>query len=178
VEPLSDAELIAAVANGDRVALHELHDRHYAWLRARLARRCGDPDVVAEAIQDTFVAVWRGAKRFDGRGEPAAWLWGIAVRRLVGALRVRGRWDRAQALAARDEEPITVAAEEHVLAGIEHGELGAALRELSPELVAVVQATILDGLTTKEAAQLLRIPRGTVKTRLMRARQQLRGALT
>lgn len=178
MEQLSDADLIAAVVDGDRVALHELHTRHYAWLSARLTRRCGDPDAVAEAVQDTFVAVWRGAKGFDGRGEPAAWLWGIAVRRLVGALRVRGRWDRAQALAERDGEPITVTAEEHVLAGIEHSELGPALRDLSPELIAVVQATILDGLTTKEAAELLRIPRGTVKTRLMRARQQLRGALT
>ena len=175
---LSDAELISAVADCDRVALRELHDRHHAWLNARLTRRCGDPDVVAEAVQDTFVAVWRGAKGWDGRGEPAAWMWGIAVRRLVGVLRVRARWDRAQAIAERDAEPVSVAAEEHVLAGIDHGELGMALRDLSPELVAVVQATILDGLTTKEAAQLLHIPRGTVKTRLMRARQQLRGALT
>ena len=64
-----------------------------------------------------------------------------------------------------------------MLEGIEHGELAGALRALSPELRAVVQATVLDGLTTREAAQLLGIPSGTVKTRMMRARRELRGAL-
>ena len=166
-----------AVADGDRLAMRELHDRHHAWLAARLTRRCGDPDAVAEAVQDTFVAVWRSAKGWDGSGEPAAWLWGIGVRRLVGVLRVRGRWDRAQAVVEHEVVPVVVAAEDQVLAGIEHGALAAALRDLSPELVAVIQATVLDGLTTKEAARLLHIPHGTVKTRMMRARQQLRGAL-
>jgi RNA polymerase sigma-70 factor (ECF subfamily) len=61
-----------------------------------------------------------------------------------------------------------------VLLGLEHGELGPALDRLSPELRAVVRATVLDGLTTREAGRLLGIPSGTVKTRMMRARAQLR----
>jgi RNA polymerase sigma-70 factor (ECF subfamily) len=61
--------------------------------------------------------------------------------------------------------------------GVEHGALAEALAQLSPELRAVVQATVLDGLTTREAAGLLGIPSGTVKTRMARARAQLRGAL-
>ncbi len=60
---------------------------------------------------------------------------------------------------------------------MEYGDLGGALQRLSPELRAVVEATVLDGLTTKEAGQLLGIPAGTVKTRMMRARAQLRGEL-
>ncbi|HEY6567943.1 MAG TPA: sigma-70 family RNA polymerase sigma factor, partial [Actinomycetota bacterium] len=71
----------------------------------------------------------------------------------------------------------TVSAEDEVLIGVEHGDLGAALGRLSPELRAVVQATVLDGLTTKEAAMLLGIPQGTVKTRAARARRELREAL-
>ena len=72
---------------------------------------------------------------------------------------------------------LVVAAEEQVLLGIEHGGLAAAMAGLSPELRAVLQATVLDGLSTREAARLLGIPAGTVKTRAMRARAQLRGAL-
>ena len=68
-------------------------------------------------------------------------------------------------------------AEEQVLLGVEYGDLGTALNRLSPELRAVMQATVLDGLTTKEAARLLGIPQGTVKTRLMRARAELRKVL-
>ena len=88
----TDGELLAAVADGDRAALRELHDRHAPWVLARLRRRCADPDVAAEAVQDTFVAVWKAAAKWDGRGEPAAWIWGIAIRRLIGVLRTRGRW--------------------------------------------------------------------------------------
>jgi RNA polymerase sigma-70 factor (ECF subfamily) len=67
--------------------------------------------------------------------------------------------------------------EEAVLQSVEYGDLAGALQRLSPELRAVVQATILDDLTTKEAGRLLGIPAGTVKTRMMRARAQLRGDL-
>lgn len=172
----TDADLMRAVADGDRGAFRELHDRHVAWVTSRLARRCADRDVVAEAVQDTFVAVWRGASRWDGRGEPAAWMWGIAIRRLIGVLRTRRRWAPARRPAAGGPE-IVVAAEEQVLHGVEHGDLAGALLKLSPELRAVVQATVLDGLTTREAGRLLNIPQGTVKTRMMRARAELRGAL-
>jgi RNA polymerase sigma-70 factor (ECF subfamily) len=65
-----------------------------------------------------------------------------------------------------------------VLLGIEHGDLAGAIEGLSPELRDVLRATVLDGLTTREAAVLLGIPAGTVKTRMMRARQELREALT
>ena len=172
-----DRDLLAAVAQGDREALRQLHERHAPWVRARLRRRCGDEDIVAEALQDTFVAVWRGAGRFDGRGEPAAWIWGIAIRRLIGVLRTRGRWAPVALHVERAGDDLVVDAAEQVLLGVEHGDLGAALRTLSPELRAVVQATVIDGLTTREAGQLLGIPSGTVKTRMMRAKAQLRGAL-
>jgi RNA polymerase sigma-70 factor (ECF subfamily) len=173
----SDPELLAAVADGDRAALRELHDRHVVWVTARLRRRCSDADAVADAVQDTFAAVWKGAARWDGRGDPAAWIWGIAIRRLIGTLRSRNRWSRSLAAAERTRSEVVVAAEDQVLVGIEHGDLAGALRTLSPELRAVVQATVLDGLTTREASRLLGIPTGTVKTRMMRARAELRGAL-
>lgn len=169
----SDAELLAAVASRDRGALRVLHQRHTPWLAARLRRRCADPDVVAEALQDTWLAVWK-APRWDGSGAVGAWLWGIAVRRLIGVLRRRNRWDRVGALW---DDAVVVSAEDRVLVGVEHGDLAGALASLSPELRAVVQATVLDGLTTKEAADLLRIPRGTVKSRVARAKVELRGAL-
>ena len=172
----TDAELLADIAAGDRAALRDLHDRHAPWVAARLRRRCADPDVAAEAVQDTFVAVWKAAARWDGRGEPAAWIWGIAIRRLIGVLRHRGRWAPV-APVSHVPDDVMVAAEEQVLVGIEHGGLATAMAGLSPELRAVIQATVLDGLTTREAGHLLGIPAGTVKTRAMRARAQLRGAL-
>jgi RNA polymerase sigma-70 factor (ECF subfamily) len=102
----------------------------------------------------------------------AAWLWGIAVRRLIDQLRRRPALVYTPAV-----DELMISAEDEVLAGINHGELAGALDRLSPELVAVVRATVLDGLTTREAARLLRIPTGTVKSRMSRARSELREAL-
>ena len=170
-----DVELIRQVAAADRDALATLYARHAPWLVLRLTRRCNDPDLVDEAVQDTFVAVWKGARSWSGQGEVAAWIWGIGIRRLIDQLR---RAPRPTAQLTDDlgaeHEP---SAEELVLLGVEYGDLAGALDRLSPELRAVVQATLLDGLTTKEAARLLGLPAGTVKTRMMRAKAQLREAL-
>ena len=175
----TDAELLTAIADDERDALRELYERHQPWLAARLTRRCGDSGMVAETVQDTFVAIWRGASSYDGRGEVGAWIWGIGIRQLLGRLRKRS-WPVAfgSAESQYDASAPSVSAEDQVLQGVEHGDLAGAMRRLSPELRAVVQATVLDGLTTKEAGRLLGIPAGTVKTRMMRARIELRGALT
>ena len=178
---MPDAELVAALAQGDLAALRQLYDRHSTWLSVRLSHRCSDPDVVADALQDCFVAVWKESGRWRGEGEVAAWLWGIAVRRLISRLRTGDRtlarltvWTPLSPEptgASRRAEP---SAEERVLLGIEYGGLGDALERLSPEMRAVVEATVLDGLTSKEAGRLLGIPQNTVKTRLHRAKAKLR----
>ena len=170
----TDRELVALVADGSSVALEALYRRHAGWLTIRLGRRCADPSLVDEVLQDTFVAVWKGARRFSGRGEPAAWLWGIAIRRLIDAFRRR---PAATYLIEERDLGWVESAEDRVLLGVEHGDLAGALDRLSPELRAVVQATVLDGLTTREAAHLLGLRPGTVKTRMMRARQTLRKEL-
>lgn len=169
---LSDEALLRRVGEGERPALRELYDRHAAWLSLRLLRRCGDRELTEEVLQDTFVVVWRTARAYHGGGEVAAWLWGIGVRRLLDRLRRVRRAFRAPV-----ESGLEPSAEDQVLAGIEFGDLAGALHRLSPELRAVLQATVLDGLTAREAAGLLGIPVGTVKTRLMRARAELRRVL-
>ena len=169
----TDAELVAALRDADRGALRELFVRHEPWLAARLSRRCADPAIVDEAVQDTFVAVWR-KPAWRGDGEVAAWLWGIAIRSLLHHLQPRASViERLSRLREADAS----SAEEQVLARVEHSDVGAALHSLSPELRAVVQATVIDGLTTREAATLLGIPSGTVKSRMSRARTELREAL-
>lgn len=167
----SDHELLA-VLREDPQALRVLYDRHAPWLVLRLSRRCAYPEVVDEVLQDTFLAVWKKPGAYRGSGDVAAWIWGIGIRRLIDAL----RRSRSHELFTYGDE-VTESAEEQVLLGIEHGALGPALTKLSPELRSVVQATILDGLTTREAGRLLGIPSGTVKTRMMRAKAQLRGEL-
>ena len=170
-----DQVLLEALAEGDLAALRQLYDRHAPWISTRLMRRCNDREVVADVLQDTFVAVWQSAERYRGTGQVGAWMWGIAIRRLVSRLR-----SRRDVVLLRDPTASvspSAALEDELLAGVEYGDLGRAMAALSPELRAVIQATVLDGLTTREAGQLLGIPQNTVKTRVHRAKAHLRASL-
>lgn len=179
----SDEALLAGVADRDRGALEELYRRHAPWLLVRLGRRCARRDQVEEAVQDTFLAVWRKPGAYRGDGPVGAWLWGVAIRRLIDRLRRQPALTLLPVASdlvppwSRGSDTTTRSAEDLVLLGVEHGDLAGALGRLSPELRAVLQATVLDGLTTREAAALLGIPPGTVKTRAARARRELREAL-
>ena len=173
VEDAGDEELLALVAGGDSSAFDELYARHAGWLLLRLTRRCSDPGLAEEVLQDTFVSVWRSAAGFSG-DSAGGWLWTVASRRLVDSLRRAAR--TPQVGAAHGAEPVGPGPEDE-LSDLAHGDLGAALAALSPELRQVLQATVLDGLSTREAAVVLGIAQGTVKTRASRARAQLRAGL-
>ncbi|HXS61892.1 MAG TPA: RNA polymerase sigma factor [Streptosporangiaceae bacterium] len=169
-----DAALLRAVARGDETALAALYDRHAGWLTVRMTRRCALPDLVDHAVQDTFLALWREAGAYRGGGDVAAYIWGIGVRRLIDVIRREKRASRRWPAA---EPQVVTSAEDQVLVGIEHGRLGQALADLSPELRGAIEATVLDGLTCAEAAVLLGVAEGTVKSRCHRARIALRAAL-
>jgi RNA polymerase sigma-70 factor, ECF subfamily len=173
----SDAELLAAVAEGDPEAFGALYDEHAPWLLVRLRQRTTDADLADQIAQETFLVVWRDAGRFQGRGEVGAWIWGIAIRRLLDVQRGQAAQGRLAGLLGRRRLPDAASAEEQALVAIEHRDVIRALNRLAPELQVVLQATVLDGLSTREAAALLGIPAGTVKTRARRARARLRQEL-
>lgn len=174
-----DRALVARVASGDRIALELLYRRHAGWLTTRLQSRCGDPELTDIAVQDVFLAVWRSPTSYRGDGDVGAWLWGIGIRKLIDQLRKHRATPVDPALIGAGDPllPSPDAADE-LFAGGGYGELGPSLGRISPELRAVLIATAIDGLSTKEAAQLLGVPQGTVKTRLMRARHAMQEALS
>ncbi len=166
------------MAKGDRAAFDELYRRTAPWLAVRLRRRCADEQIVAEVMQETYLAVWRAAGAFAGAavgGTAVGWLWTIAARRLVDAFRRRAH--HAEPPPAAAAHPVAPAAEDEALAATVGGDVGDALRRLAPELRAVLQAMVLDGLTVRETSVLLGVPEGTVKTRARRARTEMRKAL-
>lgn len=167
-----DLDLVRRIGTGDRDALAALYERHASWLTVRLERRCGNRDLVDTALQDTFLAVWKQADRYEPTGAVGAWLWTIAIRRLIDQLR-----KRPPPQPVEDVTPLADVIVHEVPIALGHTELGAAFASLDPELQAVLAATALDGLTNKEAAHLLGIPTGTVKSRLARARHILQEQL-
>jgi RNA polymerase sigma factor (sigma-70 family) len=174
-----EEELVRRTAAGDRRAFDELYRRTSPWLLTRLRRRCSDDDVVADVMQETYLAVWRAAGSFAGAttsGSAVGWLWTIAAHRLVDAFRRRARQNQVPAVPMA--ETVAPAAEDEVMAVRVGQELEQALLELPPEARQVLRAMVLDGLSVRETSLLLGLPENTVKSRARRARIALLEALS
>jgi RNA polymerase sigma-70 factor, ECF subfamily len=171
-----DDDLVREVAGGDRDALERLYRRHAPWLAARLAARTASPDLAEEALQDTFVAAWRGAGGYHGTGEVPAWLWGIARRRLASLARRRGRGALSLEAAADPADP-AAGPEEAAVGQDASARVRRALAGLPAEQRAAITAVVYQGMSIEQAARAAAVPEGTVKSRLHRARLHLRKEL-
>lgn len=168
---MTDEELIKAMASGDREALAILYRRHGPWIAARLAGSTSSHDLAEEALQDTFIAAWRSATKYRGEGAVAAWLWGIARRRVVSLARRQHRalpplW-----------EPDLDTTELTSQANDEANRVRQAARSLPPDQRRAIEAVFFDGRPLKDVAAEEGVAEGTIKSRLFRARLRLRREL-
>lgn len=168
-----DGELLRRAARGDEAAFDEFWSRHAPWLLLRLRRRA--PEEAGDLLQETFLAAWRNASHFRG-DDAGGWLWRIASRRLVDASR-RSAVRDPRRLPHPADAGLTASAEDTVIAGVLDADLATALDQLSPELRAALRATVVDGLSTREAAAVFGVAEGTIKSRTSRARAMLRDHL-
>jgi RNA polymerase sigma-70 factor, ECF subfamily len=171
-----DDELVGAVAAGDRGALELLYRRHGPWLAGRLAARTSSRELAEEALQDTFLAVWRGARGYHGSGEVPAWLWGIARRRLASLARRQPHPSLALEVAGERVDP-AAGPEEAALGREVSVRIRAAVAHLPVEQRAAITAVVYQGQTITQAAQTSGVAEGTIKSRLHRARLHLRKEL-
>jgi len=173
---MTDDELIAAVAAGDDSALRELFARHAPWLAGRLRSVLPAADV-EDVLQESFLAVWRGARRYRPEGSPGGWLWGITRRQAALWLRRRGADGLPlAALAGRGTEHAGDPAD----AAVARAELADAIRALGPRgstTREVWRLMYVEDRTITEVAALMGVPEGTVKSRAHRVRQLMRAVL-
>ena len=173
---MDDEALLAAVAAGDDGALRALFERHAPWVAGRL-RRVLVASAVEDVVQETFVAVWRGAKGYRGGGAVGAWIWGIARRRAALWARKHGRADLERSLEETLDQP---AADDPAAAAIQRADLARALATLGPEGDAqreLARLVFVEDRPLADVARLLGVPEGTVKSRVFAVRRRLRAAL-
>jgi RNA polymerase sigma-70 factor (ECF subfamily) len=195
----ADATLVKAVAAGSEPALATLYDRHARLVFQVALRVTSDRSVAEEVVQDTFLALWDRAERYDpALGELRSWLAVVARNRALNRLRARLRrvpagplsavtgdgpdagsvldWLLADAtvIAAGAAEP---APDAQVVDVETASELARLMDDLPVPERAVLVLAYREGLSQTEIADRLGWPLGTVKTRTRRALARLRDAL-
>jgi RNA polymerase sigma-70 factor (ECF subfamily) len=173
---MDDHDLIARTAAGDDQALRELFLGHAPWLAARLRTVLPASDV-EDVLQETFLAVWKGARNYRPEGPVGAWLWGIARRQAAMALRRSG--PAMTAMAPVPEADLGQAADpaESALLRAELEEAVATLGPQGSRERALWQLLYVEDRSIAEVAELTGVPPGTVKSRASRVRRLLRAAL-
>jgi RNA polymerase sigma-70 factor (ECF subfamily) len=172
-----DAALLRQVAGGDRDALGALYRRHAHVVLAQIRLAVGEPGLSEEILQDTMLAVWRGAGSFRGVSQVRSWIIAIALRQ------ARDRLRRRRVAVVADESVLSRQAaadpgpEAQVLERAELAVVAEAIRSLRPGHREVLGLVFGADLTLAGAAEVLGVPVGTVKSRLAAARTALARAL-
>lgn len=173
---LSDEALVALVARADDAALAELYDRFGRVAYGLALRVVRDPGLAEDAVQESFLAVWRSAGRFVAeRAKASTWILTLVHRRAVDIVR-REQPRRTDPL---DTAPVATAetTEEEAWLRLRRTRVQEALRQLPDKQREAIELAYYGGFTQSELADRLGEPLGTIKSRMFVGLARLRELL-
>ena len=175
-----EARLVSASQGGDQDAFAQLVQRHQRRVFSLVFRMLQQYEEASEVTQETFLAAWQGLPAFRGEARFSTWLYRIAYNCSLKQLEQRKR-DRAlqtnmeaeQSLLGNAQEPVDARLEAHARQALVHEQLS----RLPAKYRIVLILRHLQDMSYEEMAELLKIPIGTIKTHLFRARNLLKERL-
>ena len=170
------AGLLHRIAQGDGDAMASFYRKHGRVVFAQVLLVVDEQVLAEEIVQDTMLAVWRGASSFRGESSVRSWVIAIARRQTRDRLRGRRLWVVDDTLLADQPGP-GPGPEVMALDRAELAEVKTAIRGLAPAHREVLGLAFDSGLSLPEVAAVLEIPVGTVKSRLAAARTALNRTL-
>jgi RNA polymerase sigma-70 factor (ECF subfamily) len=174
---LTDADALRRLAQGEVSALAPLYDRYHQSLYRFISHATGHASDVEDIVHSTFMTAATAAASFDGRQSCRPWLLGIAAKLLYRRRRTLARLRRALREFSIQRNGEYLDPHRDLIARAELGALSKALSRLShPKRVTLLLSEV-EELTAEEIAAALRVPVGTVWTRLHHARRELRREL-
>jgi RNA polymerase sigma-70 factor (ECF subfamily) len=176
---ISDAECVRRLQRGDTEAFAALVERHQRSIFNLLYRMLGDYDDAAEVSQEAFLSAYRSIKSFRGDSSFSTWLYRIAVNHANTRRKSAALWQQRTARLKSLEpvgdggpDPADVLEQKEVRERVQ-----AALNSLESEDATIILLRDLQDVPYETVAEVLKIPIGTVKSRLHRARRALKGRL-
>lgn len=171
-----DLFLLRRINQGDDDAVRELYAQYGQRLYAYALRITNEPAIAEDVVQHTLVTVWKTAKNFRGESRLITWLLGIVHHTALKMIR-----NKTESLNETVRENIPEnqpTLEEQAQSQETRRWIQDGLQNLSSEHRMVLELVFYQGLSLNEVAQVLKLPLGTVKSRLSYARTHLRGVLT
>jgi RNA polymerase sigma-70 factor (ECF subfamily) len=169
-----DNELIVAAQRGDLEAFGKLVERYERRVAGTVIGMIGDCDEADDVGQETFIRFYQSVKRFRGESKLETYLTRIAINLCLNELKRR---KRHQLLFVRSSSAPEAEESYQVPEHDQHDQkhiVDRALQELKPEFRSVVVLRLIEGYSTEETARILKIPVGTVLSRLARAQEKLK----
>ena len=178
----ADSSLLRTIAQDqDRPAFRTLFDRYYPRLFVFIRRRLDDEELAREVTSDVFLEVWSNASNFRGESKVSTWIFGIARFKCMEAIRLRGRFKRSRVISTDDEvisqvpEPRDSGTNLDVRQDLRR--VTVMMQRLPEGQRLALEMVVVDGLPIEEVARRQNVSKGTVKTRVSRARRTLRRML-
>lgn len=165
-----DEDLLAAHVGGDRQAFGELFRRHKDRMWAVAVRTCGDRELAADCLQDAFLAAYRRAESFRGDSAVTTWLHRIVVNACLDRLR------RSRPTTALPDHDLPDRRDEHA-STLVRLDVREALDRLPEGQRTALILVDMHGLSVAEAAAVLEVAEGTVKSRCARGRAAMAALL-
>jgi RNA polymerase sigma-70 factor (ECF subfamily) len=173
-----DQALLREIAKGDTDAFRRLFQRYYTRIYAFVLRRLGESTSAEDTTVETFVELWRAAKRFRGESRPSTWIYGIAHFKALATRRAAMRKKRSKVIAVDFETLSRAPAEtdlhEELEAREEVKRVRQAIQSLPLRYRQVIELAFFEHVPYEEIARRLGMAEGTVKTQVSRARDRLR----
>jgi RNA polymerase sigma-70 factor (ECF subfamily) len=171
-----DVQLIGRIARQDLRAFEELYRTYQPRLTRFLKNMLRSAPLVEEVLDDTMLVVWNKPDRYNGKSKVSTWIFAIAYRKALKALRRHDEPIEDHAAETRESEE---AGPEQQLGQrqVQHALLSA-IGELSHEHRTVLDLTYYHGAGYREIAEIMACPVDTVKTRMFHARRRLKTKLS
>ena len=162
---------MSRIAAGDKSAMKEVYELYASHLTNFVKNWLYDPTHAADLVHETMLDVWRNAGKFEGRSSLKSWIFSIARNKSIDSNRRNARVTYTDEVPEIAEEDIS---QEDYVFGIQNAKhLKAAMKELSESHKRVLHLAFFDDLKYEEIALIENCPVGTVKTRIMHAKQKL-----
>jgi RNA polymerase sigma-70 factor, ECF subfamily len=174
---VDESTLVQHAVNGDAAAWEPLVLAHQEAVFRLCYLLLGDPDDAEDVAQETFLRAWNHLKRFDTTRPLRPWLLSIASNLASNRRRSAGRYLAALTRAFRNEPTSASSTEEKSARHMEAGDLWKAVQTLSVPDQQIIYLRFFLELSVAETAQALEVADGTVKSRLSRALERLRGII-